>query len=243
MNCDNCQNLISEFIGSESSLPMEVEAHLADCELCNVMHQDFSALTQFCATYQEEEVAPPNAQALWCRISNIIESEMEPETIAPVVEEKKSGFWAGFWQKNWQMSFSQVVTAVIGVALVSSLLTIVGVRNMVRQPGELANSEPTLFETMLSSAGLAPAPQEELQKKLQEKQAVIDYWNTRVQARRAQWKSNVRETFDRNLREIDQIVVEYSQTLKENPQDELSEEMLNAALLEKMELLREFSEL
>jgi hypothetical protein len=53
----------------------------------------------------------------------------------------------------------------------------------------------------------------------------------------------MRDTFDRNLHEIDQVVVEYSQNLKDNPQDSLSEEMLNSAMSEKMDLLREFSEL
>lgn len=245
MNCDNCQNLISEFVDSELALPTEVEAHLADCEPCNFMHQDFTALTQFCSTYQEEEVAPPNAQALWCRISNIIESEIQPELTAPVVEEKKLGFWAGVWQKNLQISFSQVVTAVIGVALVSSLLTIVGIRNAVRPADQLANtkSEPSLFENLLAQIGVAPSQQDILEKNLEEKRAVIDYWNGKVDARRGKWTASMRETFDRNLREIDQVVFEYSQNLKQNPQDSLSEEMLNSALTEKVELLRDFSEL
>lgn len=244
MNCDNCQNLLSEFVDSDLALSAEVEAHLSVCAPCADIHHDFSALSQFCATYQEEEAAPPNAQALWCRISNIIESEIQPEMAAPVVEQAKPGFWAGVWQKNWQLSLSQAVTAVIGVALVSSLLTIVGIRSTVRSTDEMAaNSQPTFIDTLLSRAGLVPAPEEVLEKNLQEKQAVIDYWNSRLQAKRAKWKSNMRETFDRNLHEIDQVVVEYSQTLKENPQDEISEEMLNSALTKKMELLREFSEL
>jgi CHASE3 domain sensor protein len=64
-----------------------------------------------------------------------------------------------------------------------------------------------------------------------------------VQARRNQWNRNLREAFDRNLREIDQVVAEYTQILEENPQDDLSGEMLDSALKEKMDLLREFSEL
>ncbi len=53
----------------------------------------------------------------------------------------------------------------------------------------------------------------------------------------------MREAFDRNLIEIDQTVYEYDRILQENPQDDLSSEMLDSALNEKMALLREFSEL
>jgi hypothetical protein len=45
------------------------------------------------------------------------------------------------------------------------------------------------------------------------------------------------------LREIDQTVYEYDKILQENPNDDLSGEMLDSALNEKMALLREFSEL
>jgi ADP-dependent phosphofructokinase/glucokinase len=72
---------------------------------------------------------------------------------------------------------------------------------------------------------------------------LIDYWNKRVQARRLQWDKHLREAFDRNLQEIDQVVFEYTQILEENPQDEVSSEMLDSALNEKVDLLREFSEL
>jgi hypothetical protein len=53
----------------------------------------------------------------------------------------------------------------------------------------------------------------------------------------------MREAFDRNLNEIDQTVNEYTLILQENPQDELSSEMLDSTLNDKMELLRAFSDL
>ena len=80
-------------------------------------------------------------------------------------------------------------------------------------------------------------------RRLKEQQAVIDYWNQRVQARRAMWDDNLRRGFDRNLQAIDQAVFEYTTTLEHNPDDELSGEMLDSVLDEKMNLLREFSEL
>jgi hypothetical protein len=53
----------------------------------------------------------------------------------------------------------------------------------------------------------------------------------------------MRETFDRNLQVIDQTVNDSLNSLSQNPHDEVSEEMLNAALNEKLSLLKEFAEL
>ena len=64
-----------------------------------------------------------------------------------------------------------------------------------------------------------------------------------LKRRRVNWDAHLREAFDRNLNEINQVVVEYDKILKENPQDDLSGEMLDSAMTEKVELLREFSEL
>ena len=80
-------------------------------------------------------------------------------------------------------------------------------------------------------------------KRMQEQHAAIEYWNKRVQERRAQWDSRMRDAFDRNLNEIDQAVSEYTFILEKDPQDDLSGEMLDTALNEKMNLLRAFSEL
>lgn len=75
---------------------------------------------------------------------------------------------------------------------------------------------------------------------MKEREAAIDYWNKRVEARRAQWNTNLRDAFDRNLNEINQAVNEYTQILQENPQDELSNEMLDSALNEKWNFTRIF---
>ena len=53
----------------------------------------------------------------------------------------------------------------------------------------------------------------------------------------------MRETFERNLSVIDAAVNDSLSHLNQNPHDEVSEEVLNAALNDKVELLREFAEL
>jgi hypothetical protein len=78
---------------------------------------------------------------------------------------------------------------------------------------------------------------------LQEQKAAIDYWNQRVQNRRSQWDRATREAFDRNLQIIDESVNDYSLILQKDPDDELTGEMLDSVLDDKMNLLRDFSDL
>ncbi len=250
MNCERCQELLSEFIDGElqNEISAQVQSHLTLCAECAELHEDFAGIMVLCEKKGvTQETAPPNSQALWCRINNIIETEIQPEIIKEFEEKQaKRGWFVKAWHRNWSLSATQIVTSIVGIAIISSLLTVIGVKNA-STPSDLStinvSQPPTLFERVLSKVGLAETPKEARERRLEEQQAVIDYWNKRVQARRAQWDRNLREAFDRNLREIDQVVFEYTKTLEENPQDELSSEMLDSALNEKVEILREFSEL
>lgn len=245
MNCEKCQELLSEFIDGEleEKVTAEIETHLSLCQECAELHEDFAGILLICEKKGvTEETAPPNPQAMWCRINNIIESEIKPEIIKQEEEKaKKSWFGNG---RIWSFSFSQIAAAIVGIAVISSLLTFVGLKNS-SVPDDISSQSntPTLFERAMSKIGLAETPKQARERRIREQQVAIDYWNKRVEARRSQWDRNLREAFDRNLHEIDQVVAEYTVILEENPQDDLSSEMLDSALREKMDLLREFSEL
>lgn len=244
MNCEKCQELLSEFIDGEleNKVSAEIETHLNLCIECAELHEDFAGILLLCEKKGvTEETTPPNPQAMWCRINNIIEAEVKPEIIKQE-EQTKTGWFAG--RRIWSFSFSQIAASMVGIAVISSLLTFVGLKNA-SVPGEISSqsNSPTLFEKVLSKVGLADTPKQARERRIREQQTAIDYWNKRVENRRHQWDRNLREAFDRNLREIDQVVTEYTEILDENPQDDLSGEMLDSALREKMDLLREFSEL
>jgi len=64
-----------------------------------------------------------------------------------------------------------------------------------------------------------------------------------VQVRRNQWDAQTRAAFDRNLREIDDSLNEYHTILQRDPEDDLTVEMMDSVLNEKMDLLRDFSDL
>ncbi len=249
MNCEHCQQLMSVFLDNEleEQSAVEVREHLAICEACSKVCEDLAMIIDFCQLEAEEAVIPPNPQALWCRINNIIESEVQAEIVKEnkeKVEAARAESQTGWLPRRWNFSFMQLASAILGIAIISSVLTIVGIRSFSTPDNDIStNTPPTLFERVLGKIGLVETPEKKRARVIKERQAAIEYWNKRVETRRAQWNANLRDVFDRNLNEIDQAVNEYTQILQENPQDELSGEMLDSALDEKMELLREFSEL
>lgn len=236
MNCEYCQELISVYLDNELDLQVasDVRMHLAECAGCAKVCEDFAMILDFCDLEETAHSLPPNSKALWCRINNLIETEIASEMPQSIKEEKP--------KRSWQFSFGQVFASILGIALVSSLLTVVGIQNY--SAGDVsANAAPSLFDRAMSKVGLVETPQQARENRIREQQAAIEYWNKRVEAKRANWDNYLREAFDRNLNEINQVVYEYDSILQENPQDDLSNEMLDSALNEKMALLREFSEL
>ena len=237
MNCGECQELLRRYIDGdiEPAVSATVGDHLAVCAECTLMRDDLAEILMHCREGEIGDAVPPNPAALWRRINNLIEAELPPEI---PVEPKRKG---------WSFTFSQVGVAVIAVALISSLLTIAGIRNYFAPPGDDlsagTNQPPTLMQRALRKIGLAETPQQARDRRFKEQEAAIEYWNKRIQTRRASWDARMSAAFDRNLNEIDQAVNEYTLILQSDPDDQLSEEMLDSALTEKMNLLRQFSEL
>jgi tetratricopeptide (TPR) repeat protein len=243
MNCENCQNFLSPFLDGEldETSASNVKAHLALCTECTEIYEDFAAIVGFCGEPSRMETPPPNSQALWCRINNIIETEIKPEL--EIVNAPKPSRLSLLWNRTWSLSLTQAFSAVMGVAVISSLLTVIGIKNFVLSGSPEVGATPSMFEKILGQVGMVETPQVTREKRLKEQQVAIEYWNKRVEVRRQQWDKNIRAAFERNLNEIDEAVAEYNQILESNPQDEISSEMLDTTLNEKMELLRQFSEL
>lgn len=239
MDCVECNQLLSSFMDNDLE-PLKAEAvreHLAFCEPCAKVCEDLAAIVDLCKT-EPDAVIPPNSQALWCRINNLIESEIKPETL-PSPEQPR--------RRIWRFSLPQLAAAVMCIALISSLLTIVAIRNYLSPPtadlvGRSAENQ-TLFERLMAKVGLIDTPQMAREKRVAEQRAAIEYWDRRVQERRAMWDARMREAFDKNLNIINESVNDYTLMLQQNPEDEITGEMLDSALDEKMSLLREFADL
>jgi len=236
MNCQECKELISVFMDDELEGVQAdaVRMHLATCKECESMCADLASILDVCDSETPSDLVPPNSKALWCRINNIIEGEKKADPMEPSEPPRR----------RWRFSFVQVAAVVFCVAVVSSLATVMVIRSYVRPAAsDLTTTRQNDLDKVLGKLGLVETPQQARDRRLKEHHAAIEYWNERVQARRIQWDRATREAFDRNLRVIDESVRDYTMILQHDPEDELSGEMLDSVLDDKMNLLRDFADL
>lgn len=232
MNCDKCHELLSDFLDGtmvedDRSL---LSAHLDECLSCACVREEINAVVGLAHESRNAYAAPPNEQALWLRIRNTIEAELEAEqrwqtVTQDTAHERQKSFLSGWLNRRWSMSLSQLTTTVAAIAVGVSLATTYGVR-------QLSNDDQPIVVVRDTPPRLNP-----------DQTFAIDYLKQRVDQRKARWNPEMRAAFDRNLSVIDATVSECLTTLDQTPHDEISEEALNMALQDKMELLKEFSEL
>ena len=234
MNCEKCQDLLSDFI--DGSLAPEdhnsVETHLNVCVGCAEARNDLGVIVGFFLEHQGEYDAVPNERALWLRISNMIEVGSARPSRTLITE--NAGWWFRLMNRSWQLSFPQLAPAATVIVIVVSLFTLVGLRGFNLTSGGSG----------IQSAGVVPPlGGASVTERFRQQQQVIAYWNERVELNKARWNPQMRETFDKNMTVIDTAVNDSMRQLSQNPHDEVSEEILNAALNDKVELLKEFAAL
>ncbi len=197
MNCDDCKALITALMEEDldDASAESVRMHLADCFTCGQVCEEVAAIVDVAAMEGGDLLPDHHSKQIWCRINNMIESEQKPLAQTPEPQPKKRGLW--------HLSFWQLASGLACIAIVSSLLTVVAIRNYYEPAAtdSLAKTTSRSFiDRVLMKVGLAETPQEQLERRLRERQATIDYWNARVQVRRNQWDAQTRAAFDRNLR-------------------------------------------
>src|SRR5687767_1778281 len=228
MNCETCQELIHDLVDGSISRSDEslLNTHLRDCLDCESVRQDLAAIVGFCQTRRGEYEAPPNEQALWLRIRNVIEADLPAR---PVVDaESRPSFLGRLMDRSWQLSLPQLTAATAAIVLLVSLATVVGVRR---------------FGTGVPIPQSNVAEASNVSDRVWQRQQAINYWNQRVELNKARWSPEMREVFDRNMSVIEQTVASSLEELKRNPHDEISEQMLTESLNDKLALLKEFSDL
>jgi anti-sigma factor RsiW len=236
MDCQKCQDLLSDYVDGTLA-PAEqpaVNAHLDECARCFAVHEDLSAIVGVCREGRGQYHEVPNERALWLRISNLIESEeraLKPAAAEATAERHATRGFAGWMGKRWEISLPQMAMTLAAVVVAVALGTSVGLRFTNRQ-----GSGPS---TVPVDTNVVVGPNESV---LRQDQVSIDYYNQRVKERRARWNPQMRDAFDRNMDVIDMTVNDAMTGLRQNPHDDVAEQMLNAALKEKMELLKEFSD-
>jgi len=228
MNCETCQELIQDLIDGKISRSDEstLYTHLKQCLGCESVRRDLESIVGFCRTQRGHYEAPPNEQALWLRIRNVVEAE-RPGAVASNSESRRS-LLGRFMGRSWELSLSQLAASTVAIVLLVSLVTVVGLR---RWGGYGVITTP------------APVEASNVNDRVWQRRQVINYWNERVELNKVRWSAEMRETFDRNMKVIDQTVADSLNELNQNPHDEISEQMLNEALNDKLALLKEFSDL
>jgi len=231
MNCETCQELIHDLIDGSITQRDEftLNTHLRDCLDCESVRQDLASIVGFCHTQRGVYEAPPNEQAMWLRIRNSIEAELPSRAAANT--EPGSSFFSRWMGRSWELSLPQLAASAVAIVLLVSLATVVGLR---RWGGY--GVPPAV--TQVEAANVS-----DVNDRFFQRRQVIDYWNQRVELNKARWSSEMRETFERNMKVIDQAVADSMNELKRNPHDEVSEQMLNESLNDKLALLKEFSDL
>jgi len=231
MNCERCQELIGDLIDGTLSGADEstLKTHLDECLDCVSVRQDLTSILSYCHAHRGEYEAPPNERALWVGIRNVIEAEMwSAAPVVPVINETpREKSW---WSRSWELSFPQLASLAVGIVLLVSLVTVVGLRRW-------QTTTPVIADRIADGTSAS------ITDRVWQRQQVINYWNQRIELNKARWSSGMRATFDRNMRVIDQAVSDSMNELNRNPHDEVSEQMLNEALNDKLALLKEFSDL
>ena len=236
MNCEKCQELVHDLVdgalSSEDSATLN--AHLDDCLSCADVRDDLQSIVSFCQLNRGQYAAPPNERGLWLRIRNVIEAEQAVASVGAPAPPVHQSIWPAWLSRSWELSLPQLTAAFAAIIVVASLATVVGMRRW-----DSTNRGTATQET---GRGFM-ATGTNVRDRFSQQQQAIAYWNERVELNKARWNAQMRETFDRNLQVIDRAVNDSMGELNRNPHDEVSEEMLNAALNEKLALLKEFSDL
>lgn len=231
MNCETCQELIHDLIDGNISRQDELllNTHLRECLDCESVQDDLSSIVDYSRAQRGVYEAPPNAQALWLRIRNVVEAESLSLRSEVKTGAQTKSWFANLFGKSWELSFPQLAAFTAAVVLCVSLVTVVGVRRLGNNPQ--VSTEPARMEAS------------NINERVFQRQQVINYWNQRVETNKARWSPQMREVFERNLQVIDQAVSQSLNELNRNPHDEISEQMLNDSLNDKLQLLKEFSDL
>jgi anti-sigma factor RsiW len=252
MNCDKCQELLSDFL--DGALNEEDHesygAHLKECLPCYTAHDELNSIVSFCREHRGDYSSPPNERALWLRIRNTIENETSlPATQAarPAAAQATSGNWVSRWMnRSWELSTSQMAGAIAVIVIIVALGTAFSLQSVQnvssgssRDVAGMGNGGSAQGAPMSKSLVTAST---DVDGRLRSHQMEISYWSERVELRKVRWTPQTRDAFDRNLSVYDQVIEESRRELQRNPHDEVSEEMLNAALNDKVELLKEFSD-
>jgi hypothetical protein len=249
MNCEKCQELFSDFMDDAMSDAERrtFNAHLEECLPCFNVHAELNSIVSFCRETRGQYDAPPNETALWLRIRNTVEGgtfadAASAQDLARL--SRRESWWSRTMGRSWELSLPQMATAVVAIVIFASLATLFGLRGLKSNPGNVSTNLNSSGSQMVALTGTNNGSSKvfEPRDRLWQQQE-INYLTQVVEQHKAHWNPQVRVDFERNLNLLNETVSDSLNKLSEHPHDDVTEEMLNSALNDKMQLLKEFSDL
>ncbi|MCA1618999.1 MAG: zf-HC2 domain-containing protein [Acidobacteria bacterium] len=233
MNCEKCQELLSDYLDGTLGYAEHaaVGAHVAECPLCEAERADFHSIIAVAREARGHLFAPTDERALWLRVRDTVEAESLPARAASAEAQAAGGFWSRLFGRRFELSLPQLAAAAAALIVAVSTATTFAVRREGSgQRGGVAAARRVVSDEFYPRTHL------------EQHEASLNYWEQRVQARKASWNPRMRASFDRSVYVLDQTVSDSLDDLRQNPHDEIAEQMLNSALRDKLELMREFGE-
>jgi hypothetical protein len=246
MNCEKCQELFSDFMDDAMSDAERAtfSAHLEECLQCFNVHAELNSIVSFCRENRGQYDAPPNETALWLRIRNTVEGGTFAAAASIQDPTRRESWWSRMMGRSWELSFPQMAMAVVAIVVFASLATVFGLRGLKNNPGTVSTnlngsgSQAVALTGTNNGGSKVFEPKDRLWQ-----QQEINYLTQVVDQHKAHWNPQVRMDFERNLNLLDETVSDSLNKLSQHPHDDVTEEMLNSALNDKMQLLKEFSDL
>ncbi len=249
MDCTKCHDLLSDFFdGTLSDHDRRIfSAHIEECLTCRGMHGDLDRILALARMEREEMIALPDEQALWLNIREHVESDMAWAREASFARRRaaastatmQESWWSRLWNARWEFSAPQVTGAFATLAGVTALATVLGTTAL---RGIAVDAPTQLADAGAQTAGATtPAERVSYEEYVRRQQPDIEYLRQRIEENKTRLPPRMRESFERTMVRLDQDVSYSLDALRQNPQDRISEEMLNRALQDKVEVLKELS--
>lgn len=253
MDCHKCHSLLSDLLdntlhGEDRRL---LDRHIEECAACTDTHGDLGDLIALARAGNEETLAaPPSGQALWLRIREHVEEDMEwaarqssltaQTASAHNTAAKAEGWWSRLWSARWEFTAPQVTGAFASLVGVAVLGTLLGT-SALRAVDETPVADSSANSARVAGVQTASTSRINLDDYIRRQQADIDYWRQRVEENKNRLPPRMRESYENTMVQLDQDVSYSLNQLQQNPQDDVSEQMLNRALQDKVEILKEIS--
>lgn len=223
MVCNECQENISDYIDGSLELgeQVKVERHLADCEPCRAVRDDLLQIVHFSRQLPEHLPAP----ALWSRIQSDIADEAPPSFWT-----RAAAWWNGVRTRHFNLSIPQMAAGAAAIVIIISI----GVITLRRDTPD-ADSQAGAGNR-LSAVEASPLSNPDVQQI----EAKINARSQSVELRKSDWPKELRDAYDRNMLYIDQTLAQCRHHLRDNPADDVSQELMLNAYWEKLRVLEEF---